>query len=299
MTCVALAVTSYPILSATNNTVRAYISPDANVSVLSLMPTFCKKQNLDVIVMQRPLPPAVGVMANTISLDRGDFDISTLGASMLVSVAAGADMHVVSNIAVGGYNLVARTGITWDNIKGKTFGVQSNTQVEGLFLMELERRGLTYSGTNPDVTIVRTTVSTFLPPMFDGNNIHGFTGANPYTSDVVDSGSGVLIENFEDAYRAVYALSSFSVEKEQRVRACIKDIVSAVNTPSRAAEVTAATVIAKSAGYFVELPQGKSTSYRLDTYLKPESLAKTLTWFKKSGKIPATYELPANFNRSK
>lgn len=285
--------------AAENNVVRVIGANTDPYSVLGFLPTFCKKQGLDVQYDQRPSSGFDASLGVVMALDRQGYDLATgtLGA-VIIAVSKGSDIKIFGNVTAGGSTIVARSNIkSYKDLKGKKVAILRGQQAEQVLSDILTKNGLTFNGPNPDVTLVHMQTDV-MPIAFDQGSVDAFIATYPFSQEFVNSGKAVVLGDYKQISRAVYFNSKMSAEKEAKLRVCYQDMMNALNNPKRSNEIEAAQADAKKAGYKAMIPPATSIAYVATPIVKNEDILGITRFLKSIDKVPATFTVPAEFNQS-
>lgn len=300
-----LAASSYSVsaFAATqnkdDNVVKIIGSNTDPYTLLGLLPTFCKKQGLDVQYTQKNSAGFDSSSGMIQALDRQGFDLATgtLG-SALVAAGKGVDIRVFANVTSGGSALISRPGLnTYQSLKGKKVAILKGQHSEQIISDAFEKRGLSTTGANADVKVVNFQTDA-QPIAFEQGLIDAFNATYPFSQQYIDSGKAVLIEDYKQVTRAVYTTSKFPQHKETKLRACYQDMMNAVNNPKRIKEVEQAQADATAAGYRALTPPKTSIAYTATPLLANEHIVGLLRFLRSIDKVPLTFTVPAEFNQS-
>ena len=282
-----------------DNTVKIIGINTDPFSLIGLLPTFCKKQGLDVQYTQKSSAGFDASSGMIQALDRQGFDLATgaLG-SALIAASKGVDIRVFANVTSGGSALVARPGLnTYQSLKGKKIAILKGQHSEQVISDAFEKHGMSTTRANPDVKVVSIPVDT-QPIAFDQGLIDGFNATYPFSQQYVDSGKAVLIEDYKQITRALYTTSKFPQNKQTKLRACYQDMMNAVNNPKRIKEVEQAQADAASSGYKALTPPKTPIAYTATPILANEHIVDLLRFLRGIDKVPLTFTVPVEFNQS-
>lgn len=276
--------------SANDNTITISTSRSGGWSSTAMLPTWCQKFGLDVKVIPVDSKASVGTVRA--AQGRGDIDIIGSGVSAaIIAAASGSDNYVIANLSVGGAFLAANKDIqSIDRLKGKRVGVLRNTGMEAMFLMALDKKGLTYVGKTPDVVIIN------LPPAaaeaaFLAGEVDAFVGIFPENSKTLATDANI-IETY-DFYRSLVATGALSKDKEKKFQECFKDMYAALNAKKNSEIVRSAAL----AG--VTFPTDSKYSYKFVSVYPDTAINEYVSFLKRNGKIPEDFNVSSEFNRTK
>ena len=294
-----VAVSFTASAAETDNTVKILGSNTDPFSLIGLLPTFCKKQGLDVQYTQRPSSGFDASAGMVMALDRQGYDLATgaLGAA-LIAVSKGSDIRAFANITAGGSALIARPGTNgYKDLKGKKIAILKGQHGEQIVSDALAKNGMNITGPNPDVTVI--SLQTDVQPIaYEQGLIDGFNATYPFSQELINSGKAVLIEDYKQIARALYTTSKLPKQKEERLHVCYQDMMNAVNDPKRIKEIEAAQEAAKVAGYKALTPPKTQIAYVATPILKNEDIAGLIRFLRSIDKVPTTFTAPADFNQS-
>lgn len=265
-------------------------------TILALTPYFCKKENLNVELTQKPSSAFKIGPGAIIVLERGDYDMATgfLNVSILAA-AKGVDIKVAANIASGGTAIMARPGLnTYESFRGKKVAIARNSTGELMLTAQLEKHGLSVTGETPDVTYVNLQTDV-MPIAFIKGTIDAFTATYPYSRTLIEAKSAVAVDNFTTISRPLFSSSKIDPIAEERFGKCYKDMINAVNSPKRKAEVQAAKAHAESLGLKIVLPPNDPLAWTANYKLPEAEIANGVKFLKETKQIPETFTLPASF----
>ncbi len=283
-----LAITA----QAEPQTVKIVTARNSGWSALNLMPELCKKYNLNVEFQK--VDPKVATTSLLIAQARGEMDL--IGPSLsatLQAQAAGNDTYIFSNLSSNGIALVARkdSGIkSFADLKGKKVGSMRGSSPETLFMMSLDKVGLTAADQGADVQLVHFSFSLMEQALTTGM-VDAAIISLPDTQKVLDEGLVNVIHSYTNMHRLLIAPTSFNGDKAKKTGECLNEayqLIAAAKTDEQREKLKAQGVAFPSA----------KTDYVWTQKYKQEDLNEFVDYLKKTGKLSATFTLPANFNRT-
>lgn len=273
-------------------TVKIVAARNSGWSAINLMPELCKKYDLNVEFQK--VDPKVATTSLLIAQARGEMDL--IGPSLsatLLALAAGNETYIFSNLSSNGIALVARkdSGIkSFADLKGKKVGSMRGSSPETLFLMALDKTGLTAADQGADVQLVHFSFSLMEQALVTGA-VDAAIISLPDTNKVIEDGLVTVIHSFANMHRLLVAPASFTGEKAKKTSECLAEayqLIANAKTDEQREKL-------KSQG--VAFPSAK-TDYAWTQKYKQEDLNEFVSYLKKTGKLPATFVLPSNFNQS-
>ena len=295
MALIAAAI-SFSLHADENKTIKIISGETDPFTILALAPHFCKRENLNVELTQKTSSVFKIGSGAIIVLERGDYDMAAgfLNVSLLAA-AKGADIKIATGVASGGTAIIAKPGLTsYESLKGKKIGISKNSTGELILTEEFENRGMRVTGDNPDVTYVNMQTDV-MPIAFMKGSIDAYMASYPFSRNMVDSGAGVVVDNYSQISRMIFSTSKIDPIAEAKFNKCFKDMIMAVNNPKRKTEVELAKKHAESLGLKIVLPPSDDLSWKANYLVSEKEIKKGAKHLIETKQVPETFVVPQNF----
>lgn len=282
-------------------TVKILIPGTEPLSVVGIVPYFCKKHGLDVQVTQQANSASSTVVP---LLARGEYDLVVASLpAVLISSSNNIDITIATAVLSGGDALFVRNGInSIQDLKGKKVATLKGTGAESYVLDMLTSAGLTFAGGNPDVTIINMPLEA-MRASFEAGVIDGFAGIFPDTTDLEDAKKGKVFSEFTQYQRYLSAMKSFYDQpKSETFYKCWGEAVSALKLPiteQKQKVLNEAVAYGKTTqGLHIALPSTRKYAYKISVTANTNAIVDTQKRLIHIEKIKPGYVIPAWLDQS-
>lgn len=276
--------------------IRVVVSMSEQYNPVTLMPEYCKKFDLDVTVAQKP-PVAYDASAGgMLLLERGEADVvSAPASSALIARSNGLDVYAITNIAVGGSNLIVAPSIkSYKDLKGKTIGQLRGSSTTIHIERKLKEVGLTLA----DVKLQYMAIDQMALALSRGL-VDAYAGSYPHTVRSVAANEGIILDEFPANGRQLFANAKLPAQAASTFKTCVRSLSTLINDSSKKSEVTRLVDNAKNRGTNSALPPNIKLAYRVEPSFNDADFIEITDWLKAEKKIKETFVYPTDFNRTK